>query len=461
MRRVLAILIALALLVTVRPTPPLAADVQAPNAVKPINHVIVIYEENHSFDNMYGNFPGANGLANATAAQKTQVDKNGKPYDTLPAPLAAAVGSDPRQPDPRFPTGMANGPFTMNQYVSPDALTGDMLHQFYREQYQIDGGKMDKFAAWSDGAGLVMGNWDMTSQPLYELAKQYTVDDNFFHAAFGGSFLNHFWLVCACTPVWPNAPKDAIAIPYPDDANHLQDKNVTPDGYAVNTSYSVNSPHPASTAADHLVPNQTMPNIGDELSTANISWAWYAGGWNDALAGHPDPLFQFHHQPFAYFANYADGTHAKLEHLKDETDFEQSLTNGTLPSVSFIKPLGPDNEHPGYANIARGEQHAVKLINEVMQSPYWQDTAIIITYDEHGGSWDHVAPPVVDRWGPGERVPTIVISPFAKRGYVDHTQYDTTSILKFIEWRWNLLPLSTRDAAANNMVNSFQFGGAR
>jgi phospholipase C len=372
--------------------------------------------------------------------------------------LAAAVGTDPRKPDPRFPADLANKPFTINQYVMPNEKTGDMIHAYYREQYQIDAGKMDKFAAWSDGAGLSMGYWDASGQPLYELAKQYTVDDNFFHAAFGGSFLNHFWLVCACTPTWPNAPADAVSIPFPDDPTHLQDKNVTAEGYAVNTSYSVNNPHPSTTAADHLVPNQTMPTIGDELSSANVSWAWYAGGWNDALAGKPDPLFQFHHQPFVYFANYADGTAAKQQHLKDETDFEASLSNGTLPSVSFIKPLGPDNEHPGYADIATGEKHAMKLIREIQQSPYWQDTAIIVTYDEHGGSWDHVAPPVVDKWGPGLRVPTIIISPYAKSGFVDHTQLDTTSVLKFIEWRWNLPPLGTRDGAANNLLNAFQFG---
>jgi phospholipase C len=234
----------------------------------------------------------------------------------------------------------------------------------------------------------------------------------------------------------------------------MQDKNVTPDGYAINTSYSINKPHPSTTASDHLVPNQTMPNIGDELSQAGVPWAWFAGGWNDALAGNPAPLFQFHHQPFAYFANYADGTAAKAQHLKDETDFEASLANGTMPAVSFIKPLGPDNEHPGYADISAGEEHAAKLINEIRQSPYWNDTVIIVTYDENGGQWDHVAPPVGDIWGPGSRVPTIIISPLAKQGYIDHTQYDTTSILKFIEWRYNLPPLADRDANANNLLNA-------
>jgi phospholipase C len=428
-----------------------------PSGLSKINHVIVIYEENHSFDNLYGLFPGANGLSNATQSQMTQLDKTGKVYDTLPAALAAPEAGV-RNPDPRFPAELANKPFRFNQFVSPAEKTGDMIHAYYREQYQINGGKMDRFAAWSDGAGLAMGYWDATGLPLYELSKQYTVMDNFFHAAFGGSFLNHFWLVCACTPVWKDAPADAMSIPFSDDPDHMQDKNVSPDGFVINTSFSVNTPHPATTAADHLVPNQTLPTIGDRLSAANVSWAWYAGGWNDAVSGHPDPLFQFHHHPFTYFANFADGTAAKTQHLRDELDFEQALAIGALPAVSFVKPMGPDNEHPGYANITQGEEHAVKLIQEIQASSYWQDSVVIVTYDEHGGSWDHVAPPVVDKWGPGLRVPTIVISPFARKGYVDHTMGDTTSILKLIETRWNLAPLSSRDAAASNLLSTLDLG---
>jgi acid phosphatase len=165
---------------------------------------------------------------------------------------------------------------------------------------------------------------------------------------------------------------------------------------------------------------------------------------------------------FAYFANYADGTAAKAEHLKDITDFFAALKSddehGGLPAVSFVKPLGPDNEHPGYTDLMRGQQYVADLVAAVQKSDYWDSTAIIITYDENGGRWDHVAPPAIDRWGDGTRVPAIIISPFAKRGFVDHTQYDTTSILKFIESRWHLRPLGTRDANANNLLNAFKFG---
>src|SRR5689334_6378348 len=166
------------------------------------------------------------------------------------------------------------------------------------------------------------------------------------------------------------------------------------------------------------------------------------------MAGKPGSVFQYHHQPFAYYANYADGTPGRAAHLKDETDFMRALTTNDLPAVSFIKPYGPDNEHPGYASLAQGQQHVADLVSAVQNSPYWADSMIIITYDEFGGRWDHVAPPVIDKWGPGSRVPAIIISPFAKRGFVDHTQYDTSSILRTIEMRWNLESLGGRDATS-------------
>ena len=429
----------------------------APGLADRIEHLVIIYEENHSFDNYFGFFPGADGIANAGPAA-IQVDKQGQPYGSLPAPLAdAASGQAQRQPDPRIPPDLANGPFLFNDYIPPTQRTAAIIHAFYREQYQIDAGKMDGFATWSDGAGMVMGYWDLSNLPLYRLAQQYTLADHFFHAAFGGSFLNHQWLICACTPTFPNAPASMVSQPFPNDPDHLQDNNLTPDGYVVNTSFTVNSPHPRDAKPETLIPNQTATTVGDRLSDAGVTWAWYSAGWNDAVAGNPDPLFQFHHQPFAYYATFADGTSERDAHLKDEQDLMAALQDGTLPAVSFFKPIGLDNEHPSYTTVARGQEHVMQLVNAIQASPYWPTTAIIITYDENGGAWDHVAPPVVDRWGPGSRVPTVIVSPWARRGYVDHTVYDTTSILKLIETRWQLEPLGTRDAAADDLTRAFDF----
>ncbi len=452
MNKVAVVLLSCAAALVLIGTGPSATLGQGSGLAK-INHLIVVYQENWSFDSLYGKFPGANGFANAGAAIR-QVDKNGQPYAALPQPIDTT--KSPVGPDPRFPANTPVAPFDAAQYVKPEDRTGDLVHRYYQEQYQIDGGKMDKFVAWSDAAGLVLSYYDATNMPEGKLAQQYVLADNFFHAAFGGSFLNHFWLVCACTPVWASAP-DAVKAQMDATGMMVKDGQVTPDGYAINTSYTVNQPHPVEMDPARLVPNQTAPNIGDRLDEKGISWAWYAGGWNDAVSGHPDPLFQFHHHPLAYFARYADGTAGRAQHLKDEQDYWAALRDGKLPAVAFVKPLGPDNEHPGYTNLMRGQQHVLELVAAVMNSPYWKDTAIIITYDEHGGRWDHVAPPKVDRWGPGARVPAIIVSPFAKRRYVDHTQYDTTAILKLIETRWGLKPLGSRDAGAGDLRNAFNF----
>jgi phospholipase C len=424
------------------------------SGLQKINHIVVIYQENWSFDSLYGHFPGANGLDNA-GPTTPQVDKDGKPYEILPQPLN--TNFSPAVPDPRFPADMAVAPFDTTKFVGANQLTGDLVHRYYQEQYQINGGKMDKFVAWSDAAGLVMSYYDATNMPEGKLAQQYVMMDNVFHSAFGGSFLNHQFLICACAPTWPDAPASIVAQLGPDGIM-TKDGQVTPDGYAVNTSYSINSPHPSNiTDTSMLVPEQTATTIGDRLNDAGVSWAWYSGGWDNAIIGHADPLFQFHHQPFAYYANYADDTPGRAAHLKDESDYYTDVLSGQLPAVTFIKPLGPNNEHPGYATLLSGQTHVADLVGAIQNSKYWNDTAIIITYDEHGGRWDHVPPPAIDKWGPGIRVPAIVVSPFAKKSFVDHTQYETDSILKLIEERWNLQPLGTRDAKAGDLSTAFDF----
>jgi phospholipase C len=130
------------------------------------------------------------------------------------------------------------------------------------------------------------------------------------------------------------------------------------------------------------------------------------------------------------------------------------IAAGSLPAVTFFKPIGEQNEHPGYADVLEGDTHAAGIIKAIQDSPLWKDSVIIVTYDENGGLWDHVAPPATDKWGPGTRVPTIIISPFAKKGFIDHTVYDTTSILKLIETRYGLVPLGTRDAGAADLSNA-------
>ncbi len=414
--------------------------------IQKVGHVVVIYMENHSFDNLYGQFEGADGLADAAPANVLQLDSTGNPYTWLPPiPRSSA-----------FPTNLTNNYFNIDQYVSSDHETPDVTHRYYQEQLQIDGGKMDKFALYNTTAGFTMGYYKTSLLPLASIAHKYTLCDHFFHSAFGGSFLNHLWLIAAASPVYTGAPANIKA--KTDASGHMiADGTVTPDGYVVNTSYSVNMPHPARARREWLVPSQTSPTIGDRLSAKGVSWAWYAGGWDSAMAGRPAQTFEFHHQPFVYFANYADGTPAKKEHLKDETEFMVAAAKGALPAVSFVKPIGLQDEHPGETDVFSSEGHAMDLINAVLNGPDGKDAVIILTYDENGGFWDHVAPPIIDKWGPGTRVPAIIISPFAKKGFVDHTTYETVSILSFIEHRWGLQPLNERDKNAAPLQNAFDF----
>jgi phospholipase C len=457
----------------------------APTGLDQIQTVVVLYGENRSFDNLYGLFPGANGLAQATAENGlVQRDRDGSVMPALPP-----VWQKGDKADPLYPAALPNAPFRID--AAPVGLpltvaTRDLVHRFYQHQMQINGGRNDMFAAWSDAGALTMGHYDGASLPLWRIAREYTLADNFFMGAFGGSYLNHIWLACACTPRFADAPAkmrarlgaDGKLRLKPDTAAkaakgqpHFLDGAVTPDGYTVNT---VQPPYQPSDApprkggdpaladpAHNPLPPQTMKTIGDTLSDKNISWKWYAGGYHAALKdrkqiyrGEVD--FQPHHQPFNYFLRFAPGTKDRALHLQDETDMLDDIKAGQLPQVSFYKPPGKLNEHPGYANVMQGDIHLADIVAKLKASPQWEHMAIIITYDENGGFWDHVAPPKGDRWGPGSRIPAIIISPYAKKGFVDHTQYDTTSILQFLTRRFKLEPLPGVRTQMGDLSNAFE-----
>ncbi len=476
-------------------------DAATERALARIEHVVVIYGENRSFDNLYGLFPGANGIAGATSEQTWQRDRDGSLFAMLPPTWK----SDGKTPDPAYGASLANAPFRIDQppiNLPLVTATRDLVHRFYQNREQINGGKLDQYAAWSDAGGFVMGYYDGSSLPLWALARQYTLADNFFMGAFGGSFLNHFWLICACTPTFPNAPASLVSAL---DANgklaqkptspasamngapqFVNDGALTPDFYAVNTmqpAYQPSGIPPAPggdpTQADpakHPLPTQTTTTIGDTLSAKGVEWVWYAGAWNAAVAdGMQAPAvkrtviydraagaanFQPHHQPFNYFSRYAPGTAERNRRLKDYTDLVADIDAGKLPAVAFYKPQGNFNEHPGYTDVFSGDQHIAAVVARIRSSPIWSSTLIVITYDENGGFWDHVAPPAGDRWGPGTRVPTILIGPMVKKGFVDRTAYDTTSILKFITRRFKLEPLPGVRASMGDLTTAIEANAA-
>jgi len=459
-----------------------------------VKTVVVIYAENRSFNNLFADFPGVEKPLSALSATDTQQrDRDGSLLNTLPPAWGGVLQVGPQTVDGvtypsevQFQENLPNAPFDLKGPSGEDLplslVTRDLWHVFYQNQMQINGGKNDGFVAWADSGGLVMGRYAQSrySLRLWDVAKEFVLCDNFFQGAFGGSFLNHQYLISATAPVYPNAAasvaKAQIATLQSDDPTDTRLKPLekspasamtgppqfgpsalTPDGFAVNTlappywpTWIRDPQNPDYSKPDLpnvLVP-QTHEHIGDKLSKKHVDWAWYAGAWQATLDQFKDsggipkiPNFQYHHQPFNYFKKQGPENRAERDkRLRDGGLGDESSTNkffadaqaGKLPAVSFYKPQGNLNMHAGYADVASGDRHIARALKVLQDSPQWKNMVVIVTVDENGGWWDHVAPPKGDRWGPGTRVPALVVSPFARKGTVDHTVYDTASILRLI-----------------------------
>jgi acid phosphatase len=507
-----------------------AAETKTTQLQKNVKTIVFIYAENRGFDNIYGLFPGADGIpgVNPTAVggyfPQTDRDTSNTVLAKLPKVWGGVTAAGQTVTIPEGQTAAQdNLPFQIDAdataggfqktgiVIDQTVTTRDLYHRFFNNQMQINGGKNDKFAAYADSGGLVMGYYDGRKMEMWKLAKQYTLADNFFQGAFGGSFLNHQYLICACAPVYPatgaavTSASNSIAVLNTDSSGHylpvltqsaaspasaitgvpkfVNDSNLTPLNYADDNQYhGINTMQPPYQPSGNLTATganpetadlsnkgtmypQTATTIGDLLDKKNVSWAWYAGAWNAANADAFNKKrsviyagktqFQPHHQPFNYFAEFDPTKPAQLiyrnQHLKDyDAHFLQDAAAGTLPAVSFYKPQGNLNQHPGYANIADGDAHIANVVAQLQKSPQWKNMVIVITYDENGGFWDHKQVPKGDFWGPGTRIPALIISPWSKKNYIDHTQYDTASILRFITRTFGLetLPgLAQRDAA--------------
>jgi len=530
-------------------------------SIKDVKHFVVIYMENHSFDNRFGSWEGVNGRLGTYIKQ---VNQNGDIFQCLPQYSgysdlfnASQTCSDALN---GFTSGFTNDAFNLADYQKTDTCPDSselcyekdaITHQFYQEQYQLNNGLMNRYVIANYTAGSVASFTETTSLPLYQYlhkpnsSVRYAVMDNFFHAAFGGSFLGHQWLVAARTPVWPNAVNDGSekdlhsvvdinGMPSskgaktngkynpeyyqspPQDINNVQDTNLTAScnpasnrgltypgtlcgDYVVNTSQPAQQPFKPGTEAFEQVPLQTHATIADRLSRKGVSWAWYGGGWSNANGEYRSPGwtngkssdnkctdpetdpkavfpfcanddYSFHHNPLNFFKNFdrttASGRANRKRHLRDEVEFTNLVSKSTnkckLRSVSFVKPIWGNTSHSRGGNDMIGDQHLADLVEAVESSACASNTMIIVTYDENGGEFDHVAPPgqstpgIYDEWGPGTRVPSLVISPLLPfSAAVDSTQYDTTSILATLEERFGLLSLSSRDMAATSLSKTF------
>jgi len=351
-----------------------------PSGPSAIKHIVVIVEENHTFDNYFGTFPGANGIAAAT-----------------PQPSTAA------------PNAQLVEPFMVDSTTIPH----DLSHTWSSAHQAYDGGKMDGFVIASN-SNLSMGYFDpLLVQSYWDYASQFVLLDNFFTSVMGPSLPNHLYLIAG------------------------QSGGLTSNASAGVLDFNSSS-----------VYNNTFyfKTIMDELDANLVSWKYYAGSYSSLNNWNPLPAF----------ASF-QGNQTRLRNLAPPQQFLTDVADHNLASVVWIMP-GTDqsSEHPPY-DISIGEKNTVSIINALMASEYWNSTAVFLTWDDWGGWYDHVQPPQVDQFGYGFRVPCLIISPYARQGYIDHTQGDFTSILKFIESVHSLQPLAARDSSASNLMEAFDF----
>jgi phospholipase C len=361
-----------------------------PKPRTPIRHVISLMQENHSFDNYFGTYPGADGIPAGTC---------------MPADL-----DDPTQGCVK-PFHLAGRPITDLGHSQ------EVFHRQYRN------GRMNGFVSAYRNEGLngenSMGYYDHRDLPYYwNVADRYVLFDRFFTSAAGGSIWNHMYWVTG-TP----GNYDADVLP----------KNGFTD----------------------------LPTIFDRLEEAGVSWKFYVQNYDPTInfrtADDPakgDKVSQVIWVPPLLYARFVDDP--KLaSHIVDLDQYYTDLRQGTLPAVSYIVPSGASEHPPG--SIKSGERFVRGLLNALASSSAWSDSAFLWTYDDWGGWYDHVKPPQVDPYGYGFRTPALLVSAYAKRGQVVHTQLDFTSILRFITDNWGLKPLATRDAKANSIAHGLDF----
>lgn len=354
----------------------------------PIEHIIVIMQENHSFNNYFGTYPGADGIPEGTCM----------PVDPFDESNTECVE-----------------PFLIG---SNDVELADPDHSVRTHQIQVNDGKMDGFVYAltnrnQDGR-LAMGYYDDSHIPYYwNLADEFVLFDKFFSSYAGGSTENHFY--------WTSGFKG------------IDDRGET---------------------------IQDAPTIFDRLQEAGVTWKFYVQNYDPELTYRTVHLYpsnraaQIIWAPVLRLDRFIDDPELN-KNIVDLSQYYEDLKNGTLPNVAYMVPSGP-SEHPP-SNIQSGMRFVKTLIQMLTQSDYWEKSAFLLTYDDWGGWYDHVPPPQVDAYGYGMRVPAILVSAYAKQGYVDSTVLDYTSILKFIQENWDIEPLAERDANATSFKNAFDF----
>jgi phospholipase C len=360
-----------------------------------VSHLIIVMMQNHSFDNLFGTFPGANGL-DPTAASYSQVDLSGSTVS--PTLLADLSPADLNHDRTSYIAAWDNGKMDKYAYTN-----GDLSMQYYDNTV----------------SGLTSDNQKFGISTLWSYAQNYALADNFFASAMNNEPANGLYMVAATI----HDDHTSGSFPYYDNCS------------AVFKSQSGGS----------IAVPLTETNVGDQLSSKDVSWAWYQENFNTSQ----DSTCQDYvpqENAFQYFTSTANSSHVQTFTM---SGFQSSLGDGSLPSVVWIQGDGVHTMHPGAGNVLDGIQWLDNIVQAVKKSSIWSNTAIIVLWDESGGWYDHVAPPqLANTQGLGARVPVVIISPLAKAGYISHQQMDFVSILRFIQFNWKLGEFSAADQAA-------------
>jgi phospholipase C len=446
----------------------------------PIRHVVVIFQENVSFDHYFATYPHA-------------ANPPGEPRFTAARGTPTVNGLNTSLMAPNNPNSVQ--PFRLGR---DQAETCDQDHGYTSEQRAFDGGLMDRFVEtvgrgagtcqdYGKGKGLTMGYYDgNTVTAMWNYAQRFAMSDNSFNTTFGPSSPGAVNLVSGQTHGFAQT-STAIT------ANGTMTGDPQPTGDICNTRDSSRSVDPQ---------NRT---VGDLLNAKGVTWGWFQGGFRDCAQSHTNIGGQTskdyipHHEPFQYYASTANPQHLppssvgmigrddRANHQYDLTDFWASVDHGSMPAVSFLKAPAYQDGHAGYSDPLDEQRFVVETINRLMRSGEWRDTAVVIAYDDSDGWYDHQMGPIVnqsmdpandalngascgtrpervdhgyqDRCGYGPRLPLLVVSPYAKRNFVDHSVTDQTSVLRFIEdnWRLGRIGNGSFDTKAGSLAGMFAF----
>lgn len=385
-----ALIVAAVPLVAV-PQPGAGAALAATNAhasATPVKHFIVLLQENHTFDNYFGTYPGADGIPAGVCM-----------------PVNARAGATP-----------CVRPF----HIGNKSIV-DLDHSESSARLELDNGRLDGFVSAqmlrsADGAQS-MGYYDGRNVPFYwNIADRYVLFDHFFSSSLGGSFLNHvYWVAAGTGNATQQVPASGLQITTIFD--RLQQAGVSWKFYVQNYDPTINY--------------RTLPHLTDANRASQAVWS-----------------------PLLDIPRFLDNP-ALRSHIVDMKQYYSDLRNGTLPAVAYMAPSGASEHPPG--SLVTGQRFVRGLLNSLMSSSAWDSSAFMVAYDDWGGWYDHVLPPRRGPNGDGLRVPAMLISPYAREHFIDHSTLDFTSMLKFIEQNWRLQPLGRLDATAGSLMRAFDF----